>query len=183
MRGSSSRGRRGRKDGGNGRRRDDRADEAKDDDAAPGVGEEEDDDDDGPHHRRRRGGEEHDGEGGTEARGGEDTVKTTRLCCLCPSIKGPPPSFLAAAYTPEVVKGKGVAAPPMGPFAGPFLPDRNGIATAWAHENCIMWCPEVYFDAKKGRLRKVETALKRGARLKCAHCDLRGATVGCTLER
>ena len=71
----------------------------------------------------------------------------------------------------------------MGPFAGPFLPDRNGIATAWAHENCILWCPEVYFDAKKGRLRKVESALKRGARLKCAHCDLRGATVGCTLER
>jgi hypothetical protein len=41
----------------------------------------------------------------------------------------------------------------------------------------------VYYDSNKGRLRKVEAALKRGKTLKCAHCALRGATVGCTLER
>jgi len=74
-------------------------------------------------------------------------------------------------------------APPMGAFAGPFLMDRNGLASQWAHQSCIMWCPEVYFDANKGRLRHVEAALKRGRSLKCAHCDLKGATVGCTLER
>lgn len=128
-----------------------------------------------------------DGDGGEGDAGTTTTTTkmttTTRLCCLCPATKGPPPSSLPLPYTPELVKGKGVVAPPMGAFAGPFLPDRHGIATQWAHENCIMWCPEVYYDAKKGRLRKVDAALKRGARLKCVHCDLRGATVGCTLER
>lgn len=123
-----------------------------------------------------------DGEGGGRAAAPAKTP--TRLCCLCPTVKGPPPSSLPVPYAPELVKGRGVAAPPMGPFAGPFLPDqKSGIASQWAHEQCIIWCPEVYYDAKKGRLRKIEAALKRGARIKCAHCDLRGATVGCTLGR
>lgn len=55
----------------------------------------------------------------------------TRLCCLCPATKAPPPSSLLAAYTPEVVKGQGVVAPSMGEMAGPFLPDRNGFASQW----------------------------------------------------
>ena len=45
------------------------------------------------------------------------------------------------------------------------------------------WCPEVYFDARRERLFHVESAIKRGKQLKCSHCGIRGATVGCTLER
>ena len=71
--------------------------------------------------------------------------------------------------------------PPMGEFAGPFIKDKNSIKTTYAHQNCIMWCPEVYFCAKLERLKHVEEAIKRGKQLKCSHCGKKGAAVGCTL--
>ena len=113
---------------------------------------------------------------------GSRAGRTTRLCVLCPSERGPPPAHLPVPHRPKVLRA-GVECPPLGEFAGPFLPDRNGIATTWAHQTCIMWCPEVYFDARRERLRNVESAIKRGKQLKCSHCGIRGATVGCTLER
>ena len=77
----------------------------------------------------------------------------------------------------------GYAPPPLGHFAGPFLPDRDGIASTWVHDSCVMWCPEVYFDQRKQRLKNVTSALKRGSYIKCNHCGLKGATVGCTLPQ
>ena len=112
---------------------------------------------------------------------GSRAGRTTRLCVLCPSERGPPRAPPRAAQAQGAPRRRGV--PPLGEFAGPFLPDRNGIATTWAHQTCIMWCPEVYFDARRERLRNVESAIKRGKQLKCSHCGIRGATVGCTLER
>ena len=107
-------------------------------------------------------------------------VKTTRVCALCPTAKGDGPAGLLAHVDPAVDRG-GVAPPPMGDFAGPFLPDKNGIKHTWAHQNCILWCPEVYFDARLERLKHVEEAIKRGKQLKCSHCGRKGAAVGCTL--
>ena len=69
----------------------------------------------------------------------------------------------------------------MGEVAGPFIKDKNSIKTTYAHQNCIMWCPEVYFCAKLERLKHVEDAIKRGKQLKCSHCGKKGAAVGCTL--
>ena len=107
-------------------------------------------------------------------------LKTTRVCAICPTAKGDGPAGLLVHVEPEVDRG-GVAPPPMGDFAGPFLPDKNGIKHTWAHQNCIMWCPEVYFDARLERLKHVEEAIKRGKQLKCSHCGRKGAPVGCTL--
>ena len=115
----------------------------------------------------------------------------TRACCLCPAVGRPAPghaSSLPTPYVPTVVKRAGGVAPPdLGPLAGPFARNESQAAGRtlhlWAHETCLVWCPEVYFDRGKGRLRKVEAAIRRASRLKCALCDLRGAAVGCTVER
>ena len=111
---------------------------------------------------------------------GRRKQRSTRLCCLCPQERGP--IGLPVAVEPVVSKD-GCAPPPLGHFAGPFLPDRNGIASTWVHDSCVMWCPEVYFDQRKQRLKNVTSALKRGAYIKCNHCGLKGATVGCTLPQ
>ena len=107
-------------------------------------------------------------------------LKTTRVCAICPTAKGDGPAGLLVHVEPLLDRG-GVAPPPMGDFAGPFLPDKNGIKHTWAHQNCIMWCPEVYFDARLERLKHVEEAIKRGKQLKCTHCGRKGAAVGCAL--
>ena len=107
-------------------------------------------------------------------------VKTTRVCALCPTAKGDGPAGLLAHVDPAVDRG-GVAPPRRWAIsAGPFLPDKNGIKHTWAHQNCILWCPEVYFDARLERLKHVEEAIKRGKQLKCSHCGRKGAAVGCT---
>lgn len=106
--------------------------------------------------------------------------KSTRICALCPSQKASAPYGLSAHVEPSIARG-GTIPPPMGEFAGPFLKDKNNIKTTYAHQNCIMWCPEVYFCANKDGLKHVEDGLKRGNKLKCAHCGKKGAAVGCML--
>jgi hypothetical protein len=120
------------------------------------------------------------GEGTDRGERGHRKPRSTRLCCLCPQERGP--IGLPVAVDPVVSKG-GCAPPPLGHFAGPFLPDRDGIASTWVHDSCVMWCPEVYFDQRKQRLKNVTSALKRGSYIKCNHCGLKGATVGCTLPQ
>jgi len=106
--------------------------------------------------------------------------KSTRICALCPSQKASAPYGLSAHVEPSIARG-GTIPPPMGEFAGPFLKDKNNIKTTYAHQNCIMWCPEVYFCANKDGLKHVEDGIKRGNKLKCAHCGKKGAAVGCML--
>ena len=106
----------------------------------------------------------------------------TRVCALCPSERGPPPASLPANVSPKLLRA-GVRCPPLGGFVGPFLPDRDGFASAYAHETCVVWCPEVYFDPRRERLKHVDAAIKRGKQLKCTHCGLRGAAIGCTVAR
>ena len=108
-------------------------------------------------------------------------VKTTRVCALCPTAKGDGPAGLLAHVDPAVDRG-GVAPPRWAISRALSSPDKNGIKHTWAHQNCILWCPEVYFDARLERLKHVEEAIKRGKQLKCAHCGRKGAAVGCTLR-
>eukprot|EP00762_Andalucia_godoyi_P005148 ANDGO_04028.mRNA.1 BRCA1-associated RING domain protein 1 len=57
----------------------------------------------------------------------------------------------------------------LGRFIGPY--------PFWVHEQCAVWCPEVYwFEEKLVDLRR---AISRGKRLKCAYCHKVGATIGC----
>ncbi|XP_063062990.1 histone-lysine N-methyltransferase 2C isoform X3 [Engraulis encrasicolus] len=48
----------------------------------------------------------------------------------------------------------------------------------WVHLNCALWSSEVY-ETQAGALINVELALRRGLALRCAHCQLPGATSGC----
>ncbi|XP_063041492.1 histone-lysine N-methyltransferase 2B isoform X2 [Engraulis encrasicolus] len=49
----------------------------------------------------------------------------------------------------------------------------------WAHVNCCIWSAEVQEDG--GALLHVHAAVTRGRHMRCEHCGLTGATVGCCL--
>ena len=66
----------------------------------------------------------------------------------------------------------------MGPFIGPFVDSETTNGIFWAHENCAAYCPEVSQD-DDGQWYNVTRAMRRGRKLNCAHCQKRGATVGC----
>ncbi|XP_051910013.1 histone-lysine N-methyltransferase 2C-like [Hippocampus zosterae] len=52
----------------------------------------------------------------------------------------------------------------------------------WVHLNCALWSSEVY-ETQAGALINVESALRRGLTLRCAHCQQTGATSGCNRLR
>ena len=68
--------------------------------------------------------------------------RSTRLLPV-PAGRGP-----IGPVAVEPVVSKMGAPPPLGHFAGPFLPDRNGTEHV-GPRLCVMWCPEVYFDQRK----------------------------------
>ncbi|XP_050679318.1 histone-lysine N-methyltransferase trithorax isoform X2 [Leptidea sinapis] len=48
----------------------------------------------------------------------------------------------------------------------------------WIHANCALWSAEV-FEEIDGSLQNVHSAISRGKMIKCAVCELKGASVGC----
>ncbi|KAL5270262.1 hypothetical protein ACHWQZ_G001114 [Mnemiopsis leidyi] len=48
----------------------------------------------------------------------------------------------------------------------------------WIHVNCALWSSEV-FEESDGKLMNVEMAVNRGSSLRCDHCRIYNATVGC----
>ncbi|XP_062564586.1 histone-lysine N-methyltransferase trithorax [Armigeres subalbatus] len=51
----------------------------------------------------------------------------------------------------------------------------------WAHTNCALWSAEV-FEEIDGSLQNVHSAASRGRLIKCSHCNVKGATVGCNVK-
>ncbi|XP_065073296.1 histone-lysine N-methyltransferase trithorax [Ochlerotatus camptorhynchus] len=51
----------------------------------------------------------------------------------------------------------------------------------WAHTNCALWSAEV-FEEIDGSLQNVHSAASRGRLIKCCHCGVKGATVGCNVK-
>ncbi|OVA11844.1 BRCT domain [Macleaya cordata] len=45
------------------------------------------------------------------------------------------------------------------------------------HRKCMEWAPQVYFVGET--VMNLESELARGAKLKCSHCGLKGAALGC----
>ncbi|XP_042491747.1 BRCA1-associated RING domain protein 1-like [Macadamia integrifolia] len=45
------------------------------------------------------------------------------------------------------------------------------------HKKCIEWAPQVYFA--DDTVHNLEKEISRGAKLKCSHCGLKGAALGC----
>lgn len=48
----------------------------------------------------------------------------------------------------------------------------------WIHSNCALWSAEV-FEEIDGSLQNVHSAISRGKMIKCAACEIKGASVGC----
>uniref|UniRef100_A0A2A4JS60 Histone-lysine N-methyltransferase trithorax n=1 Tax=Heliothis virescens TaxID=7102 RepID=A0A2A4JS60_HELVI len=48
----------------------------------------------------------------------------------------------------------------------------------WIHSNCALWSAEV-FEEIDGSLQNVHSAISRGKMIKCAACEVKGASVGC----
>ncbi|XP_068619583.1 histone-lysine N-methyltransferase trithorax [Battus philenor] len=48
----------------------------------------------------------------------------------------------------------------------------------WIHANCALWSAEV-FEEIDGSLQNVHSAISRGKMIKCASCEIKGASVGC----
>ncbi|XP_050089381.1 histone-lysine N-methyltransferase trithorax [Anopheles aquasalis] len=51
----------------------------------------------------------------------------------------------------------------------------------WVHINCALWSAEV-FEEIDGSLQNVHSAASRGRLIKCCHCGVKGATVGCNVK-
>ena len=97
-----------------------------------------------------------------------------RTCFLCP--KEP------RNRRPKKVLKRCYDALDLDEWVGPVLLDGKDTTPKHAHQACALWCPEVYFDARMERLRKVETAMKRAKQMTCAWCKLKGAAIGCGIE-
>lgn len=66
---------------------------------------------------------------------------------------------------------------------GDGLPDMEGRLlycgqNDWIHANCALWSAEV-FEEIDGSLQNVHSAISRGKMIKCAVCEIKGASVGC----
>lgn len=79
-------------------------------------------------------------------------VTDTRICVLC--------------------KSNGDGSPPM---EGRLLYCGQND---WIHANCALWSAEV-FEEIDGSLQNVHSAISRGKMIKCAICEVKGASVGC----
>lgn len=79
-------------------------------------------------------------------------VTDTRICVLC--------------------KSSGDGSPPM---EGRLLYCGQND---WIHANCALWSAEV-FEEIDGSLQNVHSAISRGKMIKCATCEVKGASVGC----
>ena len=65
-------------------------------------------------------------------------------------------------------------------WLGPiFLP--NDTHSKRVHESCGLWCPEVYYDHDKERLRKLPDAIQRSKKITCHKCKQKGAAIGCVV--
>ncbi|CAD2216562.1 PHD-zinc-finger like domain/PHD-like zinc-binding domain containing protein, putative [Angomonas deanei] len=69
----------------------------------------------------------------------------------------------------------------IGADAGKSVPFTESDGYSF-HVACALWCPEVYFSTKEGKLVNVAEAVERGQLIKCAKCRRTGATVGCIEE-
>lgn len=71
------------------------------------------------------------------------------------------------------------SAGPLGELMGPFRAGGGAYEACWVHKTCAEWAPEVYWDGDQ--LRNVAAAIQRGKQLLCAHCGVKGATLGCVV--
>lgn len=86
-------------------------------------------------------------------------------CCFCPD-----PTTFGEELSSELI----------GPFLNPKATNSTGL---FVHFECACWAPQVYADPANGQLRRVYDEYCRGRQLRCSHCQSRGATIGCYVNR
>ncbi|KAH7388497.1 hypothetical protein KP509_16G078600 [Ceratopteris richardii] len=73
--------------------------------------------------------------------------------------------------------------------AGPMMHYANGVpvkagkkikSLVSVHQHCAEWAPNVYYDGENAKNLQKEVA--RGQKLKCTHCGLKGAVLGCFVK-
>jgi PHD-like zinc-binding domain len=85
-------------------------------------------------------------------------------CCFCPD--------------PALFGGEELSEELLGPFV-----NARGRASLRVHFECACWAPQVFADARSGRLQRVYDEYLRGRQLRCFGCGTKGATVGCYVEK
>lgn len=62
-------------------------------------------------------------------------------------------------------------------FIGPWnVPDRGDV---YIHQSCAVWSPQIYSDPKTNELLNVRLEIQRSLYIRCSHCRLSGASIGC----
>mmetsp|Transcript_94161 Transcript_94161/g.162857 ORF Transcript_94161/g.162857 Transcript_94161/m.162857 type:complete len:502 (+) Transcript_94161:812-2317(+) len=115
-----------------------------------------------------------------------DTDSTDKVAEFITMVKTKDPSV--GGITNDVVTDR------LGPLLGPFDVSVVHTNTAkrhkqgpsdvfWAHDLCLLWCPEVYED-NRGQFLGLEHAYRRTKKggMRCNFCDKPGATLGCHVE-
>lgn len=72
----------------------------------------------------------------------------------------------------------------LGDMLGPMGHTSSGDPI-YVHRQCALWSPEVYQGSGGlvNKLLNVDAAVRRGRTMRCCHCERRGATLGCRVER
>ena len=110
------------------------------------------------------------GEQTHEPPGKPTLVSTCFLCCK--------PNFVPKR--PRKVVQDVLASLQKDEWLGPiFLP--NDVHSKRVHQSCGLWCPEVYYDHEKERLRKLPDAIQRSKKIPCHKCKQKGAAIGCVV--
>jgi hypothetical protein len=100
----------------------------------------------------------------TNRRSTSRKTRGSSKCCFCPD----PALFGGAELSEELL--------------GPFV-NARGRASLRVHFECACWAPQVFADARSGRLQRVYDEYLRGRQLRCYGCGTKGATVGCYVEK
>jgi len=67
-----------------------------------------------------------------------------------------------------------------GPLYGPIKVKKH--SSIFLHELCAIWTPEIYLD-DNNKLKGLFQAIDRCSETKCSFCGLRGAGLGCFIEK
>lgn len=101
--------------------------------------------------------------GGAEAPKTSDVFDTNRSTCVfCQSSEITDRTGLMLHY----LHGKEVV--------GDAAMSPNAIHV---HKTCLEWTPQAYFEGNT--VKNLENEIARGAKLKCSHCGIKGAALGC----
>jgi len=115
-----------------------------------------------------------------------DTQSRSAVTAFVEMVRSKAPAVGAALTVDGVIEGLG---PVLGPFDGAIGHCFGGKRQKqgpeklfWAHDSCLLWCPEVY-ENDRGQFMGLDAAFRRSCKgALCSFCGQRGATLECHVE-